>query len=277
MLSTYRNIISRRDLLKVLVRTELEASVARSRLGWIWWFLDPILMMLIYWGIVAGLFGRGAERYAPYPLFLFTALITWKHFATVVQRSLGLLRSRERLIKSIPFPTMVLPLSVVFSGFAYFLFGFIILIVVLLAWPCERHTGDLLPLVQVPLLMAMQLVVTAGAALALTCLGALFEDLRLFASHALRVGFYLSPTLFGVDLIHERLSKFAPGATGEALFTVYMLNPFAVLITGYREAMMYGQFIPPHWWLILIAESLLLFWVGYRTYQFYDRRVIKFL
>ncbi len=277
MLSDFRNISKRRDLLWALVRTELEASVARSRLGWIWWFLDPVLMMLIYWGIVAGLFGRGAERYEPYPLFLFTALITWKHFATSVTRSLGLLRSRERLIKSIPFPTMVLPLSVVFSGFAYFLFGFIVLIAVMLAWPCARHSGELLPLLQVPLLMGMQLVVTAGAALALTCLGALFEDLRLFASHALRVGFYLSPTLFGVDLIQERMSKLAPGAGGEALFTVYMMNPFAVLITGYREAMMYGNFLPPHWWLILTAESLLLFWIGYRIYQYYDRRVIKFL
>ena len=83
--------------------------------------------------------------------------------------------------------------------------------------------------------------------------------------------------LFGVDLIQERLSKFAPGVGGEALFTLYMMNPFAVLITGYREAMMYGQFIPSHWWLILTAESLLLFWIGYRIYQFYDRRVIKFL
>jgi ABC-type polysaccharide/polyol phosphate export permease len=277
MLSNYRNIMARRDLLTVLVRTELESSVARSRLGWIWWFLDPILMVLIYWGIVSGLFGRGAESYAPYPIFLFTALITWKHFSTVVTRSLSVLRSRERLIKSIPFPTMVLPLSIVFSGFIYFLFGFAVLTAVMLIWPGAYHTGDLLPLLQVPFLMFAQLVVTAGAALSLSCLGALFEDLRLFATHALRVGFYVSPTLFGVDLISDRLAKAAPGFTGEALFAVYMLNPFAVLITGYRDAMMYGRFIPAHWWMILVAESALLFWAGYRTYQYYDRRVIKFL
>jgi ABC-type polysaccharide/polyol phosphate export permease len=277
MLSTYRNILARRDLLKVLVRSELEASVARSKLGWIWWFLDPVLMMLIYWGIVVGLFGRGAERYSPYPVFLFTALITWKHFATVTTRSLSLLRSRERLIKSIPFPTMVLPLSVVFSGFAYFLFGFAILITVMLIWPCERHSGELLPLIQVPVLMAAQLTVTAGAALALTCLGALYEDLRLFASHALRVGFYISPTLFGVDLIESRLRATTAAPTADALFAVYMLNPFAILITGYREAMMFGRFMPPLWWPVLFVESILLFWVGYRVYQFYDRRVIKFL
>lgn len=277
MLSDLTNISKRRDLLRTLVRTELQASVARSKLGWIWWFLDPILMMLIYWVLVAGLFGRGAERYAPYPLFLFIALITWKHFATVVTRSLGLLRSKERLIKSIPFPTMVLPLSLVFSGFAYFLFGFAVLVLAVLLWPCERHSGDLLPLLQVPVLMTAQLVVTAGTALVLTCIGVLFEDLRLFATHALRVGFYVSPTLFGVDLISDRLRAWQPGPTGEALFALYMLNPFAVLMTGYRNAMIYGEFIPLQWHLILLAESALLLWTGYRIYQFYDRRVIKFI
>ena len=94
MLSNLPNLVQRRDLLKILVMSELRSTVARSKLGWIWWFLDPLLMMLVYWAIVVGLLGRGSDRYDPYPAFLFAALITWKHFATAVGRSLGLLRSR---------------------------------------------------------------------------------------------------------------------------------------------------------------------------------------
>jgi ABC-type polysaccharide/polyol phosphate export permease len=277
MLSNVQNIMARRDLLKALVVSELQSSVAQSKLGWIWWFLDPILMMLVYWGVVVGLFDRGAERYAPYPVFLFTALITWKHFSTAVGRSLSLLRSRERLIKGIPFPTVVLPLSIVFSGFAYFLFGFTVLLLSTLLWPCERHSGAFLPMLQIPFLMIFQLAVTAGAAMALSCFGVLFEDLRLFSTHALRVGFYLSPGLFGIDLVSERLRASLAPPWGDAVFAIYMANPFAVLITGYRDSILYGQFIPMHWWGILFVESVILLWGGYRIYQYYDRRVIKFL
>jgi ABC-type polysaccharide/polyol phosphate export permease len=277
MLSNLRNVMARRDLLKALVVSELQSSVAQSKLGWLWWFLDPILMMLVYWSVVVGIFNRGAERYDPYPIFLFTALITWKHFSTAVGRSLSLLRARERLIKGIPFPTVVLPLSLVFSGFAYFLFGFAVLVVATLLWPCERHSGAFLPVLQIPLLMICQLAITAGVAMALSCFGVLFEDLRLFSGHVLRVGFYLSPGLYGVDMVSDRLHESLAPPWGDAAFATYMANPFAILITGYRDSILYGQCIPFEWWFVLFAESVILLWGGYRIYQYYDRRVIKFL
>ncbi len=277
MLSTLPNVLARRDLLMALVRSELRSSVARSKLGWIWWFLDPVLMMLVYWAVVVGLFRRGAEHYKPYPAFLFAALIRWKHCSTAVNRSLSLLRSRERLIKSVPFPTVVLPLSLVFSGFAYFLFGFAVLVGAILIWPSPRHSGELLPILQAPFLMLFQLAVTAGCTMALSCFGVLFEDLRLFMAHALRVGFYVAPGLYGIDLIDDRLHAALNPAAADLLFGVYMANPFAILITGYREAILYGAFIPFHWWLVLAAEAALLLWAGYRIYQHHDRRVIKFL
>ena len=58
---------------------------------------------------------------------------------------------------------------------------------------------------------------------------------------------------------------------------VYMLNPFAILFEGYREALFYGQFLEARHWLVLMVEAALLFAVAQRIYRYYDRRVIKFL
>lgn len=277
MISSLTNIVARRDLLQELVVSELRRSVAGSKLGWLWWFFDPVLMMLVYWGIVAGLFGRGSEAYAPYPLFLFCALVTWKHFATAVSRALTLLRGNERLIKSVAFPTVVLPLSVVFSGFVYFLAGFAMLLVAVLIWPSPNHSGSYGWVLQVFPLMAFQLAITAGVCMAMSCYGALLQDLRLFVTHVLRVGFYLSPGLYGIDVIERKLSTSVEAPWGDALYVAYMANPFALLISGYRDAVMFGAPVPWEWWLALTAESLLVLWGGYRIYQHHDRRVIKFL
>ncbi len=277
MISSLHNIVARRDLLKELVVSELRRSIAGSKLGWLWWFFDPVLMMLIYWGIVAGLFGRGGDRYDPYPLFIFSALVTWKHFATSVGRSLTLLRSNERLIKSVAFPTIVLPLSLVFSGFVYFLAGFAMLLVATLIWPSPNHSGTYWSVLQVFPLMVFQLAITAGVCLAMSCYGALLQDLRLFVTHVLRVGFYVSPGLYGIDMIQRKLEVAVQAPWGSVLYGAYMANPFALLISGYRNALLYGAAVPWHWWLALTAEAAFVLWLGYRIYQHHDRRVIKFL
>jgi ABC-type polysaccharide/polyol phosphate export permease len=277
MNSSWANLVARRDLLRALVTSELKVSSAETSLGWIWWLLDPLLMMLIYWLVVVGILGRGKPEYAPYPVFILCALIPWKHLYVSASQATRVLRTREPLIKSVAFPTIVLPISLVLSGFVYFLFGFLVLLAAATIWRSPLHTGSLLPLVQVPPLMALQVAVVAGICLPLASLGAAVRDLTNFMTHVLRVGFYLSPGLYGIDLVRDLLEGKVGGAAGEIAFFAYMLNPFAVFISGYRDAVFYGRYLPLEFWLILVAEAALLLAVGSLAYQRYDRRAVKYL
>jgi ABC-type polysaccharide/polyol phosphate export permease len=277
MNSSWANLVARRDLLRELVVSELKVSRAETSLGWIWWLLDPLLMMLIYWLVVVGILGRGQPAYAPYPIFILCALVPWKHFHTSASQSTRVLRAREALIKAVGFPTIVLPVSLVLSGFVYFLFGFVVLLAAATFWRSPLHTGSLLPLIQVPPLMLLQVAVVAGICLPLASLGVAVRDLTNFMTHVLRVGFYLSPGLYGIDLVRELLLGNVGGTAGQIGFFAYMLNPFAVLISGYRDAVFYGRYLPLEFWLILVAEAALLLVIGSFAYQRYDRRAIKYL
>ena len=277
MNSNWNNLVARRDLLQELVVSELKTSQAGTVLGWMWWLLDPLLMMLIYWGVFTILLGRGREMYAPYPIFLLCALLPWKHLSSSAGKATSVLRSREPLIKSVPFPTMVLPLSQIIAGFAYFVFGFAVLLAAAAIWPNPQHSGNLVPLVQAPLLMVLQVAVIAGICLALSAFGVLVRDLSNFMTHLLRVGFYITPGLFGIDMVEKTmLAKLGP-STGSICYSIYLLNPFALLISGYRDSVFYGRFIPIEFWIILLIEAGILLYVGNLIYQHYDRRVIKFL
>jgi ABC-2 type transport system permease protein len=281
MLSTLSNIIIRRDLLRSLVYSEVQASTAQKRLGWFWYLLDPLLMMTIYWAVLVGILGRGRISYEPYWIFLFCGLIAWKHFAESAARATNVLRAKGDLIKSFPFPTIVLPIANVISSFIFFLFGFIVLSgMVMLASSLGMlvsHSGDLLPLLQLPGLMVLQLLIVTGIVLPLACFGALILDLSPFISHLLRMAYYLSPGLYGIDLVQQALTeKFGPSG-GRVMFDIYMLNPFAIIITGYRDSVFYGRFTPLQHWVVLILEAAIFLYLGYRCYRYYDRRVIKFL
>jgi len=269
--STWPHILSRRDLIRELTLSELRSRTAESRLGWIWWLVDPLIMMLIYWAIVVGVFGRGGH-YAPYPVFVLCALLPWKHLQSALTDAARLLRNNEGVIKAIPFPTMVLPISNVLAGFNYFLAGLVVLLAAAAVWGIPLRWS----LVQLPGLMAAQLLLVTSLSLVATCFGALIRDLSGFLTHLTRVLFYATPTLYGVDLVRERAARLdAPW--NEWLPTLYMLNPFAILIEGYRQAIFYGGFLGGPAWLVLFTEALLLFAVGQRVYRYYDRRVIKFL
>jgi len=274
MNSTWPNILARRDLIRELTVSELRSRTAETRLGWVWWLVDPLIMMLIYWGVVVGIFGRG-KSYDPYPVFILCALLPWKHFSSGLTNASKVLRSNEGLIKSIAFPTIILPIADVAAGFAYFLFGLVVLIVASLVF--GRPIGA--SVVQLPGLMAFQLLLVTSFSLVATCFGALIRDLTGFLTHVLRVAFYFSPTLYGIDMVRDRI---AGGALGEGLAaqlvpTLYMLNPFAILIHGYREALFFGGWLEPRWWLVLAAESVVLFGIGQSVYRYFDKRVIKFL
>lgn len=275
MISNWSNLVARRDLLRELTLAELRAQSQETRLGWLFWLVDPLIMMLIYWGVVVGIFGRG-ENYAPYPVFILCAMLSWKHFTSSLNGSAKILRGRDSLIKAIAFPTMALPLTIVFAGFSNFLFGMVVLLVTAAAFQLPL---TLLSMLQILPLMALQLALVTGLCLAVACFGALVRDLSGFLSHVTRMGFYLCPTLYGVDMVEERFLKGGLGesAWGEWLVQLYMLNPFAILFTGYREALFYGRLIEPQWWGLLTLECAVLLYGGYRLYQYYDRRVIKFL
>jgi ABC-type polysaccharide/polyol phosphate export permease len=277
MHSTWANLAARRDLLRELVVSELKISSAETYLGWIWWLLDPLLMMLVYWLVVVGLLGRGLDQYAPYPIFVLCALVPWKHLATSVSQATAVLRAREPLIKSVSFPTIVLPVSLVLSGFVYFVFGFAVLLAAALIWRSPHHTGSVLPLAQVPVLMLLQVTVVTGLCLPLASLGVAVRDLTNLMNHVLRAAFFLSPSLYGVDLVQSLLDNRLGPTAAQIGFYAYMLNPFAVLITGYRDAVFYGRFLPIELWLIVAVEAVLLLAVGGAIYQRYDRRAIKYL
>jgi ABC-type polysaccharide/polyol phosphate export permease len=286
MISNLSNLISRRDLLRELVLSELRASTAETRLGWMWWLIDPILQMLIYWAVVVGILGRGRPEYAPYPVFVLCAIMTWKHFSKSATIATKILLTKEPLIKAVPFPTMILPLSQAMSTLVFFLFGLVVVFAASVAFGGENHTGEYAPLVQVAPLIVLQLAVVIGLTLPLCCWGVLYRDLNSFIEHVLRIGFLLSPSLFGLDLIREWISKLGPAAAERSwlpanlpdiVFGIYMLNPFAILITGYRDAIFYGRWLEGGYWLILVVEAVVFLYFGYRIFQHYDRRVIKFL
>jgi len=251
--------LARRRLIAYLVRADLKKTGADTVLGNVWWIVDPLLQMLVYYLLVGVILQR--DRYEDFPLFIFAAILPWKWFDATVKAGLGTVVGAERLIKQIYFPKLVLPIAVSASGVVNFLFGLIPLVFMMIVFYPHRLT---LWILLVPVIAIVQVVFSTAVGIAVSALNVFYRDIGNVARHLMRFWFYLSPTLYGLDMVREITAK--QGELAPVIKTWYAINPFTYLIGAYRDVIYYGT--APHWSglanvgivsLVLLTLAILLF------------------
>jgi len=245
-----RETLSRRRLIAYLVRADLKKSGADTLLGNVWWVVDPLLQMLVYWLLVSVILKRGAGT-PDYPLFIFAAILPWKWFEITVREGGSSVVFREKLIKQIYFPKLVLPFAATVSGIVNFAFGLIPLVGMMLLLYPERITPWLL---LIPVVAFVQLAFSLAVATALSALNVFYRDIGNLSRHLLRFWFYLSPALYGMDQVASLSGR------NQAADLWFALNPWTYLLSAYRDLIYYGQ--APDWGallIVLLASIVLLF------------------
>jgi lipopolysaccharide transport system permease protein len=246
LVETVRDIRSRRRLIEYLVRADLKKRGADTLLGNVWWVLDPLLTMLVYVILVAIILKSSTPAY---PLFIICAILPWKWFSSSISDAVMCVVSKDKVIKQVRFPKIVLPVAATVGGLVSFLFGLIPLAVMMvLVFPSYISPW----LLAIPLVAAVQFVLTFAVCVLAAALTVFYRDIGNLAGHLLKIWFYLSPALYGSDRI-ATLAQHDP-----QLFSIYELNPFAGLFESYRNLIYYGK--PPTWDLLLVVlgESAIL-------------------
>ena len=79
-------------------KAELNAEVANSYLGALWWVLDPLFFMLIYTFISVVVF-KSSEQY--FPVFVFIGLTIWNFFNKVLTTAPRLVQSNKDIVTKV--------------------------------------------------------------------------------------------------------------------------------------------------------------------------------
>jgi lipopolysaccharide transport system permease protein len=252
-----------RGLIQSLVARELKARYRGSVLGLFWSFGNPLLLLLIYSAVFQYFIAERADVH-PYSLFLFCGLLPWTWFATSLNEATGSLITGGNLIKKVLFPAEILPIVSVLANMVQFLLGLPILVVFLVYYayfaPPHIVDGVVVPqvglhaaeLVWLPVVVAVQLVLTTGLALALSALTVHFRDLRDIVSNLLTFWFFATPVIY-------------PWWEMQKLKHWFDLNPFTHLAVSYQEILFFPQNAFGHlpWLLALGVASIAVFLGGY--------------
>lgn len=223
-----REIWSRRLLTRYLIQAELTKRGSDTLLGNVWWVLDPLLQMIVYVVLVSIIFQRSIEAY---PLFIFAAILPWKWFSSSVNDAITAVTARDRIIKQVKFPKLVLPVAAVTGGTVSFGFGLIPLVgLMVLFYP--HHLSPTLLLL--PFVAAVQFVFTLAVAIVLGAVNVFYRDIGNVVRHGLRLWFYLSPGLYGVDQVGHLTERH------RVLAWLFNANPFTTFFESYRNVVYAG-------------------------------------
>ena len=215
-------IFKYRQMLYTLVRKDLRTRYKASFLGFLWTFLNPLLMLIVYSIIFPYLLRIKVENYA---IFLFVALLPWLYFSTSVLTSSTCIVANSNLVKKIYFPRTIIPLSVAISGLINMFLSYLIVIPVLLI-------TRFFPTVNVlyfPILFAVEFLLVTGFTLFASCLTVYFRDLEHILGVILLAAFYATPVLYNLDMLPEKFQRLS------------LLNPMSTIVSGFRDIFYYRR------------------------------------
>ena len=262
MVSRFRAIYARRDILRLLISRDLKVKYADSKLGYVWSVLDPLLMAGVYWFVFTQIFSRGVGR-EPYLLFLLLGMLPWNWANGVIRDSMRALTADAKLVRSSNLSREVWILRIVGSKAMEFFFSLPVLLLFVLIY----MKGASWYVLALPLAVLIQTVFLVGVALTLAPLSVLYSDIKRLLRVVMRVLFYLSPIIYGVRDVQER----APEWVGQ----LYVLNPLAGTFDLYRAAFFPDFFVG--WTEVVIAAvvSLGFLALGMVVFSRLEGRVLK--
>lgn len=247
------------DLLKSLVRRDLEARYKGSVLGNLWPLLNQLSQLLIYTYVFSivlkvklELKGLPADSNIVFGLWLFAGLLPWISFTGGLMQSAVSVIGQPNLVKKVVFPLALLPLVPILSTFIETAFGLAALIILVAVSSGTIHeTLALLPLIWIP-----QLLLTAGLGYLAAGLTVFLRDIPQTLGVIINLWFYLTPILYPASVIPEQFREL-----------VFWVNPLAAIAEVYRDLILVGEIT--HWreWGVVSIISIIVFWLGLSVYR----------
>ena len=245
-----------RDLIRQLIKREVGQRYRGSYLGVLWSFITPLIMLLIYTFVFSVIFKSswqpGKETpVGEFALTLFAGLAAFNLFSEVINRAPTLILTVPNYVKKVVFPLEILPVVAVGSALVNSLItvGLVVIGSILFEGRVSP-TILLFPLSYIPLCL-----LSLGAGWFLASLGVYVRDISQGISILVQMLFFLSPVFYPV------------AAVPEPFRSMISINPLTLVLTEFRQTLLWGEMIDLQAWGLWVAFTVVLAVLGYTWFM----------
>lgn len=223
-----------------LAVTDWKLRFYGSVLGYFWSLARPFLLFGVIY-LVFSEFAKLGEDVEHYPVYILFALVLFQFFAETTSNGLRSLVDREHLLRKVRFPRLVIPMAITLTS----LFNLVMTLLAVLAFAIANGVYPTLSWLQLPVLIAILVVLSLGVAMGLAALFVRYRDILPIWEVFSQALFYASPVLYVTTMVPESFQH------------PYVAAPLAAIFAQMRHAMI-DPSAPPAWEAIGGAERLLI-------------------
>lgn len=233
-----------RELLRNLVIKDLKLKYRGSVFGFLWSLANPLLMIVVYTVAFTYIIRIRTEGFV---FYLMLGLLSWTFFANAATMSTGAIIDNAGLLKSVSFPRAILPIASVLFNLAQYVLTMSVFLPFMIGWYSVPLSA---PMMLFPVFLALQAIFTIGIALMLATATVFFRDVRHFLEVALAALFWMTPIVYELGLVPERLRL------------PILMSPMAPFVVAYQKLFYYREWPESTLWLVAGTYAVGAFTVG---------------
>lgn len=233
-----------------LVSRQLQARYRGSFLGFLWTFLNPLLLMGVYALVFKYYMRFAVENYAA---FLLCGILAWTYFTSALMEGTNAILGGGSLITKSLFPPHVLPTVTVLSNLVNYVLSLPLLVAFLFLSGVPLRPS----LFALPIVLALQTAFTWGLVLALATLNVHYRDVQHIVGNFLLLWFFLCPIIYPAEQIPP------------AFRFMQYVNPIGLMIEAYHGIFLYDRLPSLDVLANLGAFALIAVLVGSRVFESY--------
>ncbi len=235
-------------LLSSLVMRDFKIRYRNMSLGVFWSLLNPIVMMAVLTFVFTQIFPTTVRHVH---LVILSGLTVFNFFSICWSSGTNSILQNSHLIKRVPMPRLLIPISTVLANAIHFLIQIGLLLVLVLAAGYGVN-GNWLWL---PFIFLMELIFVCGLCLFTSALDVYFRDVRYVVESATTIMFWLVPIFYDFSMIPEKFHA------------IYWYNPVAAVVVACRYVLLQGAAPPLETLVKLSLVSAAVFVVGLISFE----------
>jgi lipopolysaccharide transport system permease protein len=220
-----KQIYQYRDLLFLFVKRDIVTTYKQTILGPVWFFIQPILTMVIY-VFIFGNIAKISTDQIPQPLFYISGIVIWNYFSSCFNQTANTFTQNAGIFGKVFFPRLIMPLSQITSNLIKFLIQFLLFIGVFIYYyfftKAVLHPSYLIALV--PFLLLLMAGLGLGFGLIFSSLTTKYKDLKFLLQFGVQLLMYATPVIYPLSTIPANYKFW------------FKLNPLTHIIETFKTA-----------------------------------------
>jgi len=241
-------IFDQRRLISELAKREVINQYIGSFLGIVWTFIQPAVMIFVFWFVFSIGFKSQPLHDVPFVVWLTAGMAPWFVFSDIVTGSAGIVVSNAHLIKKTIFHSQILPVVRLLSSYVTHCFFILVLLILVIF----QHMPFSIYNLQIFYYLFCISILALGIAWTVSALHPFIRDIVPLVGIVIQVGFWATPIFWNIGMMPAKVQ------------TILKINPMFYIVQGYRESFFDFKPFWDHPWLTIYfwVVALSIFAIG---------------